>query len=193
VAGNTVTKTVSGIQIDRTKPTTTGAVAGSASNGWYRDAVQGDPDGSDNLSNVAATYYKVDGAATQTYNGAFSFGTEGSTASPSGAWTEPGTSRWPVRPDRPDRPDRSRHSGDQPRSRRTAAGSSPPASRSPSRPPMRAGVAATYYQSIDGGTGRPTGSRSPELSEGTHTITYWSVDLAGNVEMKDSDLQDGQR
>src|SRR4029079_16949133 len=44
------------------------------------------------------------------------------------------------------------------------------------------GVAATYY-TIDGGDVKVYGDPfEAELSTGTHTITYWSIDLAGNVE-----------
>ena len=44
----------------------------------------------------------------------------------------------------------------------------------------RSGVAATYF-TVDGGT-QQTGSSVTLTAEGTHTIVYWSVDGAGNVE-----------
>ena len=44
----------------------------------------------------------------------------------------------------------------------------------------RSGVAATYF-TVDGGT-QQTGSSVTLTAEGTHTIVYWSVDNAGNVE-----------
>ena len=44
----------------------------------------------------------------------------------------------------------------------------------------RSGVAATYF-TVDGGT-QQTGSSVTLTAEGTHTIVYWSVDWAGNVE-----------
>jgi uncharacterized protein YjbJ (UPF0337 family) len=42
------------------------------------------------------------------------------------------------------------------------------------------GVADTYY-TVDGGTQR-TGTAVSVTSEGTHKVTYWSVDKAGNIE-----------
>ncbi|WP_307564227.1 OmpL47-type beta-barrel domain-containing protein [Paenibacillus sp. V4I7] len=45
---------------------------------------------------------------------------------------------------------------------------------------MGSGVAATYY-AVDGSTPQ-TGNRVTITSEGIHTLVYWSVDHAGNVE-----------
>ncbi|MFC5402145.1 OmpL47-type beta-barrel domain-containing protein [Cohnella soli] len=44
------------------------------------------------------------------------------------------------------------------------------------------GVAATYY-SVDGGA-RQTGTSVKLTTDGVHTLTYWSVDRAGNTESK---------
>ena len=49
---------------------------------------------------------------------------------------------------------------------------------------MGSGVAATYY-AIDGSTPQ-TGNTVTITSEGIHTLVYWSVDYAGNVEEKKS-------
>ncbi len=44
------------------------------------------------------------------------------------------------------------------------------------------GIRATYY-AIDGGATQTYGEPfTADLSTGVHTITYWSVDLAGNEE-----------
>ena len=48
------------------------------------------------------------------------------------------------------------------------------------------GISATYY-AIDGSAARTYGEPFTEdLSTGTHTVTYWSEDLAGNAEAKRS-------
>lgn len=44
------------------------------------------------------------------------------------------------------------------------------------------GVAATYY-TVNGGA-QQTGNAVTLTAEGTHTLVYWSVDLAGNVEQQ---------
>jgi hypothetical protein len=71
-AGNETTKTVGGIKIDRTAPTTTVGTAELPESGWYRGAVDVTLHRSDNLSGVAKTYYKVDGDDEHEYTGAFS-------------------------------------------------------------------------------------------------------------------------
>jgi hypothetical protein len=95
VAGNTVTKTVTGIKIDRSAPTTTAKVADPNGAGWYGDAVQVTLNASDNLSGIASTKYSVDGGAAQNYTGAFSFGTEGTHTIAFWSTTTPATSRPP--------------------------------------------------------------------------------------------------
>ena len=76
-AGNSTTTTVSGIQIDRTAPTTAASVSGDLTNGWYNADVSFTLKASDNLSGVADTFYSVDGGAAQSYSDAVSIGTNG--------------------------------------------------------------------------------------------------------------------
>ena len=181
-AGNTTTTTVDGIQIDRTAPTTTVSVADPNSAGWYGDAVQVTLSGHDNLSDIDATYYTVDGGAAQTYSGAFTYGTEGTheiafwstdnagnvetagapitlsidKTAPTTTVIVPSTdSGWYVT------------SGIPVAFLATDALS---------------GIRATYY-AIDGGATQTYGEPfTADLSTGVHTITYWSVDIAGNDE-----------
>jgi hypothetical protein len=77
-AGNVTTKTVDGIAIDRTAPTTTAAVATPLESGWYAAAVKVTLEGHDSLSGVEHTYYSVDGGEPQVYSGPFDFGAKGS-------------------------------------------------------------------------------------------------------------------
>jgi hypothetical protein len=70
-AGNSTSRTVAGIKIDRTAPNTTADVPAPLDSGWYAGAVEVTLTGADSLSGVAATYYRVDGGAAQTYDGPF--------------------------------------------------------------------------------------------------------------------------
>ncbi|MCU1402637.1 MAG: hypothetical protein JWM70_961, partial [Microbacteriaceae bacterium] len=70
-AGNTASKTVTGIQIDRTAPTTTASIP-NAVGGWYKGAVEITLSGDDALSGIGATHYRIDGGDIQSYGGPFS-------------------------------------------------------------------------------------------------------------------------
>jgi hypothetical protein len=184
VAGNSTSTTVSGIQIDMTAPTTISNVADPPDSGWFNGGVQVALTGHDNLSGIASTYYTVDGGSAQVYNGPFSFGTEGvhtiafwsqdvagnletagaplalkiDTTAPTTTVINPisPASGWFVTSGIPLAFDANDGAG--------------------------SGVKATYYE-IDGGATKTYGEPfDTDLSDGTHTITYWSVDLADNVE-----------
>jgi hypothetical protein len=183
VAGNTATTTVSGITIDRTAPTTTAEIPAATTSGWYRSGVQVTLAGHDSLSGVLASYYTVDGGAAQTYGSPFSVTADGThtitfwstdnagnvetagaaltlkidATAPSTTVTNPISpdSGWFV------------VSGIPVAFQATDGGS---------------GIVATYY-TIDGGAAQTYGEPfTANLSTGTHTIAYWSVDLAGNEE-----------
>jgi hypothetical protein len=72
-AGHTATATVSGIKIDRTKPSTT---ATGVPQNWQNAPVTVGLDASDNLSDIDSTYYAVDGGAA-TKGNTVTVGTEG--------------------------------------------------------------------------------------------------------------------
>jgi hypothetical protein len=76
-AGNSTSETVAGIKIDRTAPTTWADVPAPLDSGWYAGAVKVTLTGADSLSGVAATYYRVDGGATQIYDGPLSHSLKG--------------------------------------------------------------------------------------------------------------------
>lgn len=185
VAGNTATNTVTGIKIDRSRPTTTSTVATPLASGWYSDAVLVTLNGSDNLSGIAATYYTVDGAATQTYSGAFPFGTEGEHEI--AFWSEDGAGNVEI--------------AGSPLTLRIDTIAPTTTLITPISPDSGwfvtsgipfafdandsgSGIDATYY-TIDGGPPQTYGEPfTANLSTGTHTVTYWSVDLADNAEVQ---------
>ncbi len=76
-AGNSASATVSGIQIDRTAPSTSVSLPQAPASGWYVDPIQVTLTGVDGLSGVATTYYSVDGGDAKAYTGPFSFGQGG--------------------------------------------------------------------------------------------------------------------
>ncbi|MFL6136292.1 MAG: OmpL47-type beta-barrel domain-containing protein [Frankiaceae bacterium] len=73
-AGNQTTRTVSGIQIDRTAPVTTAGAPAPLASGWYGGPVTVTLSANDNLSGVDATYYSVDGGAASPYGAPFQVG-----------------------------------------------------------------------------------------------------------------------
>jgi hypothetical protein len=186
-AGNTTVKAVGGIKIDRTKPTTTSSVPAPNGDGWYGAAVEVTLSGHDNLSGVEDTLYRVDDGAAQTYAGAFSVATEGTHEIVFWSKDQAGnveTAGAPITlqidktaPEtkviNPISPDSGWFvtSGIPVAFQATDGGS---------------GVKATYY-TIDGGPRQTYGEPfTADLSTGVHTITYWSVDLAGNEEVHEA-------
>ncbi len=68
VAGNGATTTVTGISIDKTKPTTAAIPDRAANaNGWYNAPVAVTLNGTDNPSGIAKTTYSIDGGAAAPY------------------------------------------------------------------------------------------------------------------------------
>lgn len=184
LAGNVTNRTVDGIHIDRIAPTTTVTVPDVPTSGWYRDAITVTLSGHDNLSQVASTFYSVDGGDAQTYAGPFSFGTEGThditfwsidnagnveTAGPpitiSIDKTAPTTTV--INPISP------------------ATGwfvtSGIPFAFTATDNDGGSGLAATYF-TIDGTPHTYGDPYTEDLSTGSHAVTYWSVDSAGNKE-----------
>ncbi len=191
VAGNTEATESDSFKIDSVKPKTTDSLSGTqGSNGWYTStSVSVTLSASDATSGVANTYYTIDGGSQQTYTGnAFTVSGNGihhitffsldnagntevtetdsvkidtgnpkTTDSPSGT---PGSNGW-----------------------YTSSSESVTLTASDAI----SGVANTYY-TIDGGSQQTyTGSAFSVTDEGTHHITFWSVDVAGNTEATDTD------
>lgn len=186
VAGNTATKTVTGIKIDRTAPTTTAAVPAPLASGWYADAVAVTLTGTDSLSGVGVTRYSVDGGAAQTYSGPFSLATKGIhtisywSTDVAGNVEDQTLNSITLKIDG-NAPTTTVINPISPDSGWFVTSGIPVAF---SADDAESGIAATYYQ-IDGGAALTYGEPfTADLSTGSHTITYWSVDLAGNAEAK---------
>ncbi|MDH2444366.1 PxKF domain-containing protein [Amnibacterium sp. CER49] len=183
LAGNTTTKTISGIQIDRGAPTTTADVPAANANGWYGAPVKVTLNAVDNLSGIAHTYYSVDDGDAATYSGAFSFSTEGTHAirfwsvDVAGNVEQSGTPLT-LRVDTT-APVTSITDPMVPDSGWFVTNGIPFAL---SATDGASGVAKIYYRIDAGDTNTYGDPFTANLSDGQHTVTYWSVDLAGNVE-----------
>jgi hypothetical protein len=177
VAGPTSTYEV---KIDTTPPVTTSSgLSLTADAGWTNTAATVTLTPSDALSGVSATYYTIDSGSRQTYASHFSVSDPGSHKVTYWSTDNAGNVE-------------SSHIGyvniDTTAPVTTASGLSATAGPAWSRNATvslsandaLSGVAATYY-AIDSGS-RQTYSGSFKLADGAHTVIYWSVDKAGNVE-----------
>lgn len=186
VAGNVTKANLEGIKIDVTAPTTTANVPQVPASGWYSDAVEVTLNGHDNLSDVDVTHYTIDGGSPQAYSGALSFGTEGTHEI--AFWSKDNAGNV----EKPGAPITLRIDKTAPTTT-VVVPSTDSGWYVTSGIPVafeatdaHSGIGATYY-SIDGGPTQTYGKPfTTDLSTGVHTITYWSVDIAGNDEAKDS-------
>ncbi len=180
-AGNTTATTVRGIKIDRTAPNTLAEVSGASYNGWYdKSGVQVTLTSTDNLSGVAKTFYQVGTGPVQEYSGPFTHAVTGVSTitywSVDVAGNTEGEKSLELKLD-----------GGAP----TTAISLPEAFATgwyaDSVPvafqatDTESGVAKTFYN-VDGGETQEWDGTFDHTLDGTHTINFWSVDVAGNVE-----------
>ncbi len=188
-AGNSESATTtSTIKVDTVKPSTSLTISPASpdgTNGWRVSATSFTLSGSDATSGVASTFYKIDGGATQTYTGSAVSIPQGSHTV--GYWsvdtagnTESATTSAAIKVDLV-----------KPSTTLTTAPASPDGSNNwfqrssvtftLAATDATSGVANSYY-TIDGG-GQQTYSGTVTIStQGDHTVTYWSVDAAGNTE-----------
>lgn len=190
VAGNTATKTVSGIAIDRSAPTTGADVPAAPASGWFTSGVPVTLAGQDSLSGIDETYYSVDGGVTQVYGAPFTLTSAGThtisfwstdVAGNLEAATGKITLRIDVAP-----PVTTVINPISPATGWFVTSGIPVAFNATD---AHSGVAATHY-SIDNGPTFTYGGDEFEatMSVGSHSIAYWSVDLAGNAESVRSTL-----
>lgn len=181
------------VATDTTPPTTTASLSGQqGSNGWYVGPVSISLSVTDNPagSGIASTVYSVDGGPTQTYTGAFTVGSDGKhsvsfhSTDVAGNVEANETTTFQI---------------DQapPASSATVVGTSgnngwyvTPVSVALAASDSGSGVARTYYAvdttacalSTPAGCSTYSGSPFTVGADGTHSLTYFSQDVAGNIE-----------
>jgi outer membrane protein assembly factor BamB len=180
--GNTESQQSVTIKIDLTGSTVQSSTAGTtAANNFFRSAVQVTLTTADNLSGVASVYYRIDGGATNTYTGTFVVSGDGihsveywstDVAGNSGA-----SYNIPVKIDMTG-----------PVTQATLSGTLGMNGwyRSTAKVTLVStdnfnGIYAIYY-SIDGGSTKIYSQTFNVSNNGTHVITYWSVDGIMNGE-----------
>ena len=188
-AGNTESATTTGtIKVDTVKPSTSITInpaSPDGTNGWRISATSFTLSGSDATSGVASTFYKIDSGATQTYSGSavsipqgshtvsyWSVDTAGNTESPT---TTPALKVDLVKPSTtlttsPTAPDGTNNWFQRSSVTFTLAATD-----------ATSGVANSFY-TVDGGAQQTYSGTVTVSTQGDHTVTYWSVDTAGNTE-----------
>ena len=185
-AGNTESTNTTHVKLDNVKPSTSIAVTPASPNGsggWYATTPSFTLSASDATSGVASTLYRIDSGATQTYSGAvaipdgqhtityWSVDSAGNTESATTTSTikvdtvKPSTSIT-ISPASPDGTNGWRVSA----TSFTLSGSD-----------ATSGVASTFYK-VDGGATQTYTGSAVSIPQGSHTVSYWSVDTAGNTE-----------
>ena len=186
VAGNAEAANALTVPIDGTAPTTTASPVGpTGANGWYTGPVAvtlsaTDPDGP---SDVAATYYTLDGGAAQAYAAPVAVSGDGTHTltywSVDQAGNVEGTHALAVSIDGAAPTTAAAVAGFQ----NTAGAYRTSATMTLSATDKTSGVAATFY-TLDGGTAQTYSAPFTVSTAGPHTLTYWSVDAAGNAEAR---------
>lgn len=178
--GNAESRHALTINVDASVPSTQLSDTGTAGNGgWYRSAVQVSLNSTDAHSGVANTYYSVDGGAAQTYTGTFTVSGN----------AQHNVSYWSV--DQLGNTEAARSSAINidftgPTTQNSVNG---PAGNSTyfrgavqmslTAADNLSGVANIYYR-IDGGATQVYTGAFTVSGDGTHSVEFWSVDVAGN-------------
>jgi hypothetical protein len=187
-AGNTEKTQTTFFKIDTAAPTTTAALTGTmGTNNWYVSAVKVKFTATDTTSGVTSTYYSLDNGPLITYNGALSVGSQGShtvsfySVDKAGNQEVASTISFEIDTVNPATVDSLTGTLNANGSYIGAVQVTLTASDAVS------GMYQTYYQ-VDGGIlTLYTGTSFTVTGRGKHTITFSSVDEAGNIEKKESD------
>ena len=187
-AGNEAVETVSGIRIDRTAPTTTAEVPEPLTTGWYAGPVAVTLTGHDALSGVEAVRYRVDDGPVQVYDGRFTVAAKGShtvrywSVDVAGNVEDSAVNSLVLQIDGV-APTTTVVNPVSPASGWFVTSGIPVAFEAAD---AESGVATTYY-TVDGGEPLVYGEPfTADLSTGRHVLEFWSVDVAGNVEARQS-------
>lgn len=181
-AGNSATFTSPAVNIDLTAPSTLAAISGIESNPeWYTAPVSVTLSASDNLSGIAGTFYRVDGGSPQTYTAAFPLASEG--IHNVEFWSVDVAGNNETHQTRIVKIDATA-----PVTQASASGTAgsngwyqSSVQVSLSAVDSVSGVQNSFYR-IDGGATQTYVGSFVISSAGQHTVEYWSVDQASNVE-----------
>jgi len=182
-AGHTESQHFFTLKLDGSAPTTGISTTGTNGwNGWKTSPVQVTLSPSDTRSGVAATYYAVDGGPTQTYSGPFTI--DGSAIHQLNYWSVDNVGNTEVQKSEAVKIDK-----DAPVTQSSLSG---PAGNNDyfkgsvqvtlSATDSVAGLATngTSYRIDNGSQMAYMSSPFTVSGDGTHTLSYWSTDLAGN-------------
>jgi hypothetical protein len=184
-AGNIEGQLYTTFKIDASAPSTQAAVSGVSGNGWYRDPAQVTLTASDSLSGVANSYYTVDGGEAQTYTTPFNVSGGGSRVV--NYWSVDGVGNVEAQHTLTVNVD----SG-APSTQLTTGGTAgnngwyrSAVQVSLTSTDTLSGIANTYY-SVDGGAAQVYAGTFTVSGNARHSVSYWSVDRAGNAEAQRS-------
>lgn len=179
-AGNVESPHSLTVKVDEFPPTTQAKVSPApGANNWYKAPAEVTLTAADTASGVAATYYTINDGATQTYTAPWNV-TRGMQV----------VKYWSV--DVSGRVEQRRSlvvnvDDDTPATQFSAAGTlgsdgwyRGDVQVTLSASDAQSGVAATHY-TLDGGAAQPYAGAFTVNGDGTHTVSYWSTDRAGNA------------
>lgn len=173
-SGNVEPVTAQTLRIDDTDPVTTSDLDA----GWYRSPRMVTMGASDALSGVRRTYFRIDGGLPRVYAIPFPVSGEGDHTieywSVDAAGNEEVHSNGIVRID---------DTAPVTTSNMDSAWHTEPFTVTLGGTDALSGVANTYY-TIDGGTQQTYSTPFTVSEEGSHSVEFWSVDVAGNIESK---------
>jgi large repetitive protein len=186
-AGNIEKTQSDSFKIDTTAPTTFDTLKGTqGNNNWWVSAVKVTLTATDATSGVAATYYSLDGGPLTTYAGVFSVSAQGSHMlsfySVDKAGNQGITSTISFMIDTVNPATASSLAG----TLGTNGSYTTPVQVTLTASDPVSGVAQTYYE-VDGGSLTLYAGTFTVSGNGKHTITFYSVDNAGNIEKTESD------